>query len=439
MRKNKKLWIIIGIAFLAVVLAVVFKKGDVAPSVAVEKVAVRTITEIVSVNGKIQPESEIKISPDVSGEIIQMAVKEGDSVVAGQFLLRINPDIYESQLNQLQANLENGQAALAGQEAQKESTKATLLQAESNYKRIKKLYDQRVSSEQELEQARLQYETAKASLAATEKNILAAGFTVKSLRASLEQGRKNLGRTNIYAPTSGIVTHLNSEQGERVVGTAQMAGTEIMRISNLNSMEVEVNVNENDIVRVHLGDSADIRAEAFKDRIFKGIVTEIANSARFDAASIAADQATNYVVKVRILASSYSDLGVGSKQPFRSGMTATADIHTKTSVNVLSIPIAAVTTREPTSKKPGATAEKEKTNDKNVGTRTWVFLYQNGTAKAVEIKTGLQDINYFEVIEGLKEGDQVISAPGMAIAKKLNDGDKVKVVDKDKVFEKTGS
>lgn len=439
MRKNKKLWIILGIAFLAIVMALVFKKGEVAPSVAVEKVAVRTITEIVSVNGKIQPESEIKISPDVSGEIIQMAVKEGDSVVAGQFLLRINPDIYESQLNQLQANLENGQAALAGQEAQKESTKATLLQAESNYKRVKKLYDQHVSSEQELEQARLQYETAKASLAATEKNILAAGFSVKSLRASLEQGRKNLGRTNIYAPTSGIVTHLNSEQGERVVGTAQMAGTEIMRISNLNSMEVEVNVNENDIVRVHLGDSADIRAEAYKDRIFKGIVTEIANSARFDAASIASDQATNYVVKVRILASSYSDLGVGSKQPFRSGMTATADIHTKTSVNVLSIPIAAVTTREPTSKKNKGTTEKEKSSDKNMGTRTWVFLYQNGTAKAVEIKTGLQDINYFEVTEGLKEGDQVISAPGMAVAKKLNDGDKVKVVDKDKVFEKTGS
>ncbi|MCC7299390.1 MAG: efflux RND transporter periplasmic adaptor subunit, partial [Bacteroidia bacterium] len=392
-----------------------------------------------SVNGKIQPESEVKISPDVSGEIIEMAVKEGDSVVAGQLLLRINPDIYQTQMNQLQANLDNGLAGLSSQEAQKESVKAALIQAESNYLRIKKLYEQKVSSEQEYEQARLQFETAKANMGAADKNILAAKYSVQSLRASLDQGRKNMGRTSIFAPASGIVTNLNSEKGERVVGTAQMAGTEIMRVSNLNSMEVEVNVNENDIVRIKNGDSANIKVSAWPNRIFKGIVTEIANSARFEAASAITDQATNYVVKVRILASSYSDLGEGRKQPFRSGMTATVDIQTATKNNVLCIPISAVTTREPTQKSDSKVAVKDKKEiEKNKGeiTRTWVFILENGKAKSVEVTTGIQDINYFELLTGLKEGDEVISAPGMAIAKRLNDGDKVKKVDKDKVFEK---
>lgn len=438
-KKNKRIWIIGGITLGLILLAVFAKKGENATLVATEIAVKRNITEIVSVNGKIQPESEVKISPDVSGEIIEMAVKEGDSVVAGQLLLRINPDIYQTQMNQLQANLDNGLAGLSSQEAQKESVKAALIQAESNYLRIKKLYEQKVSSEQEYEQARLQYETAKANMGAADKNILAAKFSVQSLRASLDQGRKNMGRTSIFAPASGIVTNLNSEKGERVVGTAQMAGTEIMRVSNLNSMEVEVNVNENDIVRIKNGDSANIKVSAWPNRIFKGIVTEIANSARFEAASAITDQATNYVVKVRILASSYSDLGEGRKQPFRSGMTATVDIQTATKNNVLCIPISAVTTREPTQKSDSKVVVKDKKEiEKNKGeiTRTWVFILENGKAKSVEVTTGIQDINYFELLTGLKEGDEVISAPGMAIAKRLNDGDKVKKVDKDKVFEK---
>ncbi|MBK8146335.1 MAG: efflux RND transporter periplasmic adaptor subunit [Bacteroidetes bacterium] len=438
-KKNKRIWIIGGLVLGVILLAVFAKKGENATLVATEIAVKRNITEIVSVNGKIQPESEVKISPDVSGEIIEMAVKEGDSVVAGQLLLRINPDIYQTQMNQLQANLDNGLAGLSSQEAQKESVKAALIQAESNYLRIKKLYEQKVSSEQEYEQARLQFETAKANMGAADKNILAAKYSVQSLRASLDQGRKNMGRTSIFAPASGIVTNLNSEKGERVVGTAQMAGTEIMRVSNLNSMEVEVNVNENDIVRIKNGDSANIKVSAWPNRIFKGIVTEIANSARFEAASAITDQATNYVVKVRILASSYSDLGEGRKQPFRSGMTATVDIQTATKNNVLCIPISAVTTREPTQKSDSKVAVKDKKEiEKNKGeiTRTWVFILENGKAKSIEVTTGIQDINYFELLTGLKEGDEVISAPGMAIAKRLNDGDKVKKVDKDKVFEK---
>jgi HlyD family secretion protein len=367
-------------------------------------------------------------------------VKEGDSVSKGQLLLRINPDIYETQLNQLSANLDNGRAALAGNEAQRESLTASLAQAQSEFNRVKKLWDQKVVSEQEYEQARLKIETAKASLNAAEKNILASQFTVKSLAASLEQGRKNLGRTSIFAPTHGIITNLVSELGERIVGTAQMAGTEIMRVSNLNSMEVEVSVNENDIIRIKNGDSADIKVDAWSDRIFKGVVTEIANSARFMATSNVAEQATNYIVKVRILPESYADLGNGSKQPFRPGMTAQVDIKTTTKIKVLTIPIASVTIRNPQNsvaiKNDKSKDSKSSDEDKkDEVTRTWVFVYKNGKAISVEVKTGIQDIKYFEVLSGLKLGDEVIAAPGMAIATRLKDGDIVKKVDPDLVFE----
>lgn len=433
MKSRKTLWIIGGAVALLIILTLIFKKGDKISHVSIEKVSRRTITEVVSVNGKIQPESAVKISADVSGEIIEMAVKEGDSVVAGQMLLRINPDLYETQLNQLQANLDNGLASLAGQEAQLESVRAALLQAESNYNRIKKLFEQKVSSEQEYEQARLQYETAKANLSASQKNIQAAKYTVQSLKANLAQGSKNLGRTQIYAPASGIITNLNSEKGERVVGTAQMAGTEIMRISNLNSMEVEVNVNENDIVRIETGDSADIEVDAWPDRVFKGIVTEIANSAKFEATGSITEQATNYVVKVRILPSSYADLGAGRKQPFKPGMTANVDIKTETRKDVFCVPIASVITRDPSK---SSKDEESKESSKEEKLKTWVFIFNNGEVKAVEVKTGLQDIDYFEITEGLKGGEEVVAGPVRIVAKELNDGDKVKKVDKGKEYKK---
>ena len=240
--------------------------------------------------------------------------------------------------------------------------------------------------------------------------------------ARVEEGSKNLGRTSIYAPASGIVTQLNSEKGERVVGTAQMAGTEIMRISNLNIMEVQVNINENDIVRVHKGDSADIKVDAYTDRVFKGIVTEIANSAKFNVATNMNEQVTNYTVKVRLLRSSYQDLITAkSTQAFFPGMTASVDIKSVTKTNVLSIPISSLTTRNPEIQKDGDKPQKKETT-----ISTWVFLNNNGIAKAVKVKTGIQDIDYFEVLEGLKPGDEVISEPAMAIAKTLNNGDKVK-------------
>lgn len=422
MNQKKTIWISIAAIVVIFIIVKVVNGGQKPVKVSTEKVTARTITEVVSVTGKIQPEFEVKISPDVSGEITEMFVKEGDSVTKGQLLLRINPELYQTTMSQLKANLDNAKAGLAGSEAQQIKAKMALNQAEINFKRQKQLHEQKVISDQEFENARLQFENSQADYTIASKNILSAQFNVKSLMARVEEGSKNLGRTSIYAPTSGIVTQLNNEKGERVVGTAQMAGTEIMRISNLNIMEVQVNINENDIVRVHKGDSADIKVDAYTDRVFKGIVTEIANSAKFNVATNMNEQVTNYTVKVRLLQSSYKDLITAkSNQPFFPGMTASVDIKSVTKTNVLSIPISSLTTRNPEIQKDGNKPQKKETT-----VSTWVFLNNNGIAKAVKVKTGIQDIDYFEVLEGLKPGDEVISEPAMAIAKTLNNGDKVK-------------
>lgn len=422
MNQKKTIWISIAAIVVILIIVKVVNGGQKPVEVSTEKVTTRNITEVVSVTGKIQPEFEVKISPDVSGEITEMFVKEGDSVRKGQLLLRINPELYQTTMSQLKANLDNAKAGLAGSEAQQIKAKMALNQAEINFKRQKQLHDQKVISDQEFENARLQFENSQADYTIASKNILSAQFNVKSLMARVEEGSKNLGRTSIYAPTSGIVTQLNNEKGERVVGTAQMAGTEIMRISNLNIMEVQVNINENDIVRVHKGDSADIKVDAYTDRVFKGIVTEIANSAKFNVATNMNEQVTNYTVKVRLLQSSYRDLITAkSNQPFFPGMTASVDIKSVTKTNVLSIPISSLTTRNPEIQKDGDKPQKKETT-----VSTWVFLNNNGIAKAVKVKTGIQDIDYFEVLEGLKPGDEVISEPAMAIAKTLNNGDKIK-------------
>jgi HlyD family secretion protein len=439
MKKKRIIWIIIGSSVLLLLIIAILRGGNTEIRVSTDKAVNRTITEIVSVSGKIQPESEVKISADVSGEIIEMSVMEGDSVRQGQLLLRINPELYETTISQLSANLDNARAGMAGSEAQKARAAASLIQAESNYKRQKQLHDQKVISEQEWDQARVQYEVAKADAISAEKNALAAKYAAASAAARLEEGRRNLGRTSIYAPATGIVTQMNSEKGERVVGTAQMAGTEIMRISNLNVMEVEVNVNENDIVRIKNGDNADIKVDAYPDRIFKGLVTQIANSAKFNSTQLLTDQVTNFVVKVRILPESYADLGMGRKQPFRPGMTATVDIKTVSKNNALCIPISAVTTRNPAKKIELENNKSKKTKieePKKEDKGTWVLLYNNGILKSVKVQTGLQDLDYFEITEGLKAGDEVVSAPGIAIAKTLFDGDKVVKTDKDKVYEK---
>jgi len=440
LNKKQIIWGSLGLVILLVVLSKAFGGGKEITEVTLQEIQLRDITEIVSVTGKIQPEKEVKISPDVSGEITEMFVKEGDSVVKGQLLLRINPELYESNLNQMLANLDNAKAALAGSEAQELRAKTALSLAESNFKRQQKLYDQKVISDQEWENARLQYEQQKTEAVVSAKSKLAAVYNVKSLDARLDEVRKTLGRTSIYAPESGIITQLNSEKGERVVGTAQMAGTEMMRISNLNSMEVEVNINENDVVRVHKGDFADVRVDAYPDRTFKGVVTEIANSAKFNAAQNMTEQVTNYVVKIRLDRESYADLITAQrKNPFLPGMTASADIKTLSKKQVVALPIAALTNRNPyaLSNDGGesfapTTETGANVNSKNVFVpgKTYVFVLDNNKVKAVEVTTGIQDIDYFEITKGLKAGDKVISEPAMAIAKTLIEGEIVKVKSK---------
>ncbi len=455
MKNKKKLWIVLSVIGLIVLLSFVFKGGKKDIEVNTDVVGRKSITEIVSVTGKIQPETEVKISADVSGEIIDMGVKEGDSVTRGQLLLRINPELYESTVSQLEANLNNAKASLAGSEAQLIRAKANYKQQQLNLDRQKKLYSQGVISIQELESFTTQFEVSQADYEATQKQTLATRYNVQSVAARLEEGKRNLGRTSIYAPESGIVTNLKSEKGERVVGTAQMAGTEIMRISNLNVMEVQVTVNENDIVRIHLGDSADVKIDAYDDRLFAGVVTEIANSAVFNQTQNLNDQVTNFIVKVRLLRSSYSDLLNSGKFPFLPGMTASVDIKTDHKSNVVAVPIASVITRDPFENGTGFDSEeskklsnKEGKASKSVDTtkesaqkspksvdgslatnrvKTWVFILENGKAKAVEVTTGIQNLDYFEILSGVKEGQTIITGPSMVIAKTLNHDDPVQV------------
>ena len=426
MKKNKTLWIVLGSLVLLLILSQVINAGKKQTKIAVELAELRTITEVVSVSGKIQPEREVKISSDVSGEIISMAVSEGDSVTKGQLLCSINPEIYQTNVQQLQANLDNAKASLASTQAQQMRLAAGAEQALAQYNRQKQLFDQKVISKQDMETAEASYKMAKADMAAADKNIQASKYQVSSVAARVDEGRKNLGRTNIYAPSSGIVTGLNSKQGERVVGTAQMAGTEMMSISDLSSMEVSVNINENDIVLVKQGDSADIKIEAYRGQVFIGVVTSISNSAKFTQVMSKMDQTTNFEVKIRINSSSYAHLIANSKQPIKPGMTATVDIKTQTASNVVGIPVPAVTTREPFEKSKDK-KEKESEDEEN---KTYVFVYKDGEIKAREVEIGLQDLNFYEVKKGIKKGVEIVIAPSLEIAKNLMDGAKVKVVDK---------
>jgi HlyD family secretion protein len=436
--KTKRILIAIGIlTAVLLVWAIAGGRKQKETAVSTSKAIVRDITEMVSASGKIQPVTEVKISADVSGEITELLVAEGDSVKAGQLLLRINPELYLTTLDQLQASLDNARAGLATSEAQTERARAALRQAELQYKRQKELFNQRVISAQEFENAETQYQLAKSDVESASKSALAASFNVRSVQARLEEGRKNLGRTSIYAPVNGVVSLLNNKKGERVVGTAQMAGTEIMRIANLETMEVQVDINENDIVRIRIGDSANVNVDAYTDRIFGGVVTDIANSAKFNAAQQASDQVTNYTVKVRITAAG----NVAGSPVLKPGMTATVDIKTETVRKTVCVPISAVTTRN-----PAAATEKNKSDKKNGESTasekekeskgTWVFIPENGKAKAVAVKTGLQDTDWFQITEGLKEGDEVISAPVMVISRNLKDGDRIKTTAADKVFDK---
>lgn len=448
---KKVYWIIgIGLAIIITVIIVKAMQGSKPTEVVVEKAVKRNIVEIVSANGKVQPETELKITSDVSGEIVEMLVKEGDQVKKGQLLCRIKPDIYESTIERVAASVNSTKANLKTNIAQLEQAKANLANAEATFARNKKLFDQNAISQQEFDASKAQFESAKANVDGLQENIKASEFNVKGMEASLKEASTNLDKTYIFAPVNGTVSKLNVEKGERVVGVTGLQGTEILRLANLNEMEVSIEVNENDIIRVHKNDTAIIEVDAYRDKKFKGIVTEIANSA--NTTGITADQVTNFVVKVRLLRESYASLVTEQNgAPFRPGMSASVDIQTKRVNNVISIPIMAVTTRNADSTKvnkeeqedydtrvTNEETEKSKSKEKKEDElQEYVFVINEGKAEMLPVKTGIQDNDYIEITNGVNDGQEVITGPYGAVARTLRKGTNVKVVDKDKLFTST--
>jgi HlyD family secretion protein len=390
---------------------------------------------MITSNGKIQPETEVIISSEVSGEIVQLNVVEGQQVKAGDLLVKINPEIYLAGIDRMAASMNGAKANLANSKARLAQTEAQFKTAELSFNRNKKLWEDKAISDAEYETALSNYQVAKADVEAARESVNSSKYTVMSSEASLREARENLSKTSIYAPMSGTISRLNVEVGERVLGTIQMSGTELMRIADLNKMEVQVDVNENDIVRVEHNDTAIIEVDAYLGKKFKGIVTEIANSA--SVSGTGTDEVTNFEVKVLILKDSYAELIPKDKPnyyPFRPGMSATADIQTNTKYNVLSVPIQSITTRTDSSgvakvKKEGMQNEeeiekeenekKDKAKEKEAEPMEVVFVLEKGKALMKKVKTGIQDDNYIEIIEGIADSTEVITAPYSVISKKL--------------------
>lgn len=423
---------------LLVVLAMTKKKGSHDTNVSVESPEERTIIETVSANGKIQPEQDIIISPYISGEVVELYVKEGDEVNQGDLLAKIDPEIYITMYEQMEASLQMQKANLANSKARLAQAKAQFVKAQEDYKRNNKLFEQNVISQSDFDGATSSHEVAKAEVLAAEENVKAAEFSVSSTEASLREAKENLNRTAIYAPSDGTVSRLNVEKGERVTGASQFSsGTEVMRIANLSRMIVEVEVNENDIVRVNLNDTCVIEVDAYLENEFKGIVTEMATSA--NVTGISADQVTNFEVKILILEESYLDLLSDKniiRSPFRPGMSATVDIQTETAMGILTVPIQAVTTRADTVKKSSGDGEGEgpqpETDKKDLV--EVIFVLEEDKAVMKKVTTGIQDNMFIEITEGISLEDEVITGPYRAVSKKLKDGDSVKKVDKKDLF-----
>jgi HlyD family secretion protein len=447
---NKKLiWILVGLAAIIVLLVGLKKAGvigkETGEEVTSEKVQLRTITESVNASGKVYPEIEVKVSPDISGEIVNLFVEEGDKVTKGQVLAKIYADIYSSQkdqatanVNQFQAQYENIKASLSGLKTSYENTKTT-------YERYKKLLDDKIVSRSEFEQTEQSFRSAESNYLGALQTIKSGAAQIQGVRAQLSRAEKDLARTTITAPMDGIVSSMSVKKGERVVGTAQMAGTEMMRVADMKSIEVRVDVGENDITKVKIGDTALVEVDAYNNRKFKGIVYKIANPVSALAASAASSaEVANYKVHIRLEPSSYEDLiKENSKFPFRPGMTASADIQTKSKLNVISIPLNAVTTRDKegngkdtkvtTNTDDKKAAPEGEKNDDDINEVVFV-LQKDSKVKMVKVKTDIQDLNFIEVV-GLKVGDEVITGPYSTVSKLLKDGSLVKVVTKDKLYE----
>jgi HlyD family secretion protein len=458
MNKTVK-WILIILGILIVVLIVgkmIAGKGDEGIKVSTEKATKRMIIETVNATGKVYPEVEVKISPDISGEITELNVLEGDSVKKGQVLARIYADIYATQRDQAAAAVNQQQAMTANSQSQMDALKATMDQAERTYNRQKQLLDDKVISKAEFEQSESGYLSAKANYNAAIESIKGNKASILSAQANLVRANKDLSRTTLIAPMNGVISSLSVKKGERVAGNSFALGTEMMRVADMTVMEVRVNVGENDIVKVNIGDSADVEVDAYNNRKFKGIVTQIAASTATSASGLASttsNDVTNYEVRIRLDAGSYSDLIDAKKSKkfvFRPGMNASADIKTKRHNDVLSVPINSVSARVKGSDKSIEDKKKEdkknKPNDDQDNNNATVnsdeleevvfVLQKDGKVKKTIVKTGIQDINYIEILNGLNAGDEIVTGPYNAVSKTLKDGNKVKVVPKDKLFEK---
>ena len=458
---NKKLlWTLIVLVGLVILLLALKKGGvlgkDEGTKVSVEKAITRNITEVVTASGKVYPEIEVKISPDVSGEITELNLHEGDSVKRGQVLARIYADIYATQRDQAAAQVQAQESMVSNSQAQLDALKSALDQAQKNYDRQKQLLGDKVISKAEFETAENNYNTAKANYNAALQSIKSNQATAQSMIANLNKANKDLSRTTVLSPMDGVVSMLNVKKGERVVGNSMMAGTEMMRVADIRIFEIRVNVGENDVQKIDLGDTALVEVDAYNNRKFKAIVTQIASSqvgATTQTASTSSTDVTNYEVRIRILQDSYKDLVDPSKPkkfPFRPGMSASADIQTKTHSGVLAVPINAVTTRDKSDTGKVAVKKDEKpdqsnNNNNNSGSdskgspddlQEVVFIMQaDGTVKIEKVKTGIQDINYIEILDGVKANDDVITGPYTLVSKTLRDGTKVKVVPKEQLFE----
>lgn len=451
---NKKLlWIIIALVVLIVAMIGLKKAGVIGKEegikVTSEKAALRTIIETVNASGKVYPEIEVKVSPDISGEIVELNVNEGDSVKKGQVLARIYADIYLTQRDQVAAGVNQSKAQLSNSTAGLAGLKATLDNLKNTYERQKKLYNEKVVSRAEFETAEQNYLTAQANYNAAREGLKSSEASIQSAQAQLQKADKDLSRTVIVSPMNGMISLMNVKKGERVAGNSFNVGTEMMRVADMRSIEVRVDVGENDIPKVKLGDTAVVEVDAYTNRKFKGLVYKIANPSTSGlTTSNSSAEVTNYKVHIRLLPESYKDLvAVGKGFPFRPGMSASADIQTRTQQNVLSIALNAVTTRD----KNGDTAPGDKNDDKKTqeetkstsmddGIEEVVFVLQkDNKVKKVKVKTAIQDLNHIEILQGLKAGDEVITGPYSIVSKTLKDGNLVTVVSKDKLFEEKKS
>jgi HlyD family secretion protein len=444
---SKKLKWIIGILLGLIILLVVLGKAgvlgkDEGVQVTAEKATMRNITETVTASGKVFPEVEVKITPDISGQIVDLEVQEGDTVHKGQVLAKIYADIYSSQRDQASAVVAQSQAQVVNSQAQLGALKATLDQTQAAYNRQKTLLDQKVISQSEFETAQQAYESAKANYVAMQSGIKANQASVQNAMAGLTSANKDLEKATLTAPMDGVVSLLSVKKGERVAGNSFNVGTEIMRIADLSNIEVQVDVGENDIPKVKLGDTALVDIDAFNNRKFKGVVYKIVNqetASSLTASSSSSTSVTSYTVHVHLLLPSYQDLIVkGQPFPFRPNMTASADIQTQTHNDVLSVPLNAVTTRTwgdihaADSAIDKGSIITDNSGDSDIIEVVFV-LQPDNKVKMKPVKTSIQDINNIEITSGLKSNEQVITGPYDVVSKTLKNGDKVKVMSKDQL------